>query len=213
MEVRLNLDSSLLLLVGLHRVSVLVLPPVTGRHAFESEASENLVGSMLTRLGLGEYCEQFKEARYDLVPQLFRMTPAEREQLTRDIGMKPGHALTLAMHLDGRLPVDRTAGSVHKDEPAAQCWAIPIPIPSKPPVSAGASPAGLGAPQRPVASLTNHSSSGAFCEHKRRVCSLLSLDACASFTTLAVQARGKRGSCIARTRRSLRRAGELPPLY
>eukprot|EP00966_Prymnesium_polylepis_P206745 4789407-Prymnesium_polylepis.1 len=163
-EARLNSASSLLALVGAHRVSVVVLP-AAGRTPL-AEVAPNEVSELLSRLGLHEYSGQFHEARYESAAQLYQMSAAEREQLKREVNMKPGHAHTLAMHLDGRLPLRTPAPPV--GEGATRCWAVPLPLPSRPPSAPPSEPLGA-ANGRAVKALANHSpTSAAFSKHERR---------------------------------------------
>ena len=126
-EMRLHSTASLLALVGTHRVAVVVLP--AGGRVLADEDTPNEVGELLARLGLQEYSEQFAEARYESTSQLYQMNPPEREQLKRDVNMKPGHAHTLTMHLDGRLPLAQQAVSSRAEAPAERCWAVMVATP------------------------------------------------------------------------------------
>ena len=129
-ELRLNEASGLVALVGVHRVSVLVLPRSSSVSAVNDNTDE--LDKMLGQLGLSEYGAAFREQGYSNVHTMLRMSAAEREGMTSKVGMLPGHSLTMAMHLEGRLPAlpaALPAGSAG-DAPSL-CWAVPIPLPTQ----------------------------------------------------------------------------------
>ena len=127
-DVCLHEASGLLALVGTHRVSVMLLPRLESMGA-SAHARDDLA-VMLDELGLGEYGPALRERGYDHVPTLLRMGADEREAMTRAAEMLPGHAQTLLMHLDGRLPpAPKPAGASHHDRfEASPCWALPVPL-------------------------------------------------------------------------------------
>ena len=102
-DLRLHEGAGLVALVGVHRVSVLSLPPSASLSAPTTDAADEL-GAMLGQLGLTEYAAPLRGLGYDHVHSLLRMNAAERQAMAKQVGMKPGHAQTLTMHLDGRLP-------------------------------------------------------------------------------------------------------------
>jgi len=172
-ETRLNGGSSLLALVGTHRVSVVVLPPVSGCQA-DLDATVNEVSELLEQLGLEAYTEKFREAGYDNVLQLYQLSASEREQLRRDVNLKPGHAHALAMHLDGRLPAMQQKKSLSAQVPGKPCWALPVQL--RPvPLSSAASSSETAGDVRGGIGLSNHSpSSAAFSKLHRRDVSQIS---------------------------------------
>ena len=105
-DLRLHEGAGLVALVGVHRVSVLSLPPSASLSAPTTDAADEL-GAMLGQLGLTEYAAPLRGLGYDHVHSLLRMNAAERQAMAKQVGMKPGHAQTLTMHLDGRLPPRR----------------------------------------------------------------------------------------------------------
>ena len=102
-DLRLHEGAGLVALVGVHRVSVLSLPPSASLSAPTTDAADEL-GAMLGQLELTEYAAPLRGLGYDHVHSLLRMNAAERQAMAKQVGMKPGHAQTLTMHLDGRLP-------------------------------------------------------------------------------------------------------------
>jgi hypothetical protein len=127
-EMRLHEGSGLLALVGVNRVSILVLPPSVSVDV-RSDATDEL-GSMLRQLGLGEYGTALRANGYEHVPTLLRMRPEEREVMTRQVSMLPGHAQTLMMHLDGRLPAAPPPPDAEpRESHGAPCWVMPIVLP------------------------------------------------------------------------------------
>ena len=73
-EVRLNASSSLLALVGVHRVAVVVLPPIRRSRAKDAVGSD--VSELLSQLGLDEYTEKFHENGHNSVRR--RLKPCAR---------------------------------------------------------------------------------------------------------------------------------------
>ena len=94
-EIRLNLASSLLALVGVHRVAVVVLPAI--RRSRAPETAGNDVSEMLSQLGLHEYAAQFQATGHESAAHLYQMSTSERQELKDHVHMKPGHAHTLGM--------------------------------------------------------------------------------------------------------------------
>lgn len=126
-EMRLDEASGLVALVGVHRVSVLVLPS-PARVTAPVETADDL-GRVLSHLGLDEYGSALRAEGYVSVHALLRMNADERARMAVHVGMKPGHAQTLAMHLDGRLPappsIPAAGAGASGDEPTL-CWAMPV---------------------------------------------------------------------------------------
>ena len=115
-EMRLHETSGLIALAGMHRVSIIV-PPSTSRLGGATDAADEL-GKTLAQLGLTEYDAALRDKGYTHVNALLHMSATERETMMTHVGMRPGHAQTLAMHLEGRLPPASPALSVSAAESA-----------------------------------------------------------------------------------------------
>ena len=128
--IELHESAGLVALVGVHRVSILVLPPAASLSAPPDAADE--LGALLGQLGLGEYGAGLREHGYDHVGSLLRMNSDERHAMTQTIGMRPGHAQTLLMHLDGRLPPTAavSADDTTDSGRVIPCWATALPLAS-----------------------------------------------------------------------------------
>lgn len=77
---------------SLQHVSVATLPP-----AARAPGPPGEVDALLLRLGLGEYASSLRERGYVSLKALVGMSSTERETLTYEISMAPGHAHTLTM--------------------------------------------------------------------------------------------------------------------
>ena len=94
-EAKLHEGSGLLALVGVHRVSVMLLPSSASVSA-QADAPDAL-SAMLSTLGLAQYAEALRTAGYSHVTAMLRMSREEREAMAQQAGMLPGHAQTLMM--------------------------------------------------------------------------------------------------------------------
>ena len=170
MQLVLNERGSVVALVGRQSVAVMRVPPARpgeGHLAvaasmaavdLDGDEPQHEVTALLSRLGLGEYGGAFAAQGYDTALRdaaaLRNLDAATRQQMVADLGMKPGHALALAMHLDGQLPVPPAAAggrggggggglAVGPLGGAAAvtwepCYAVPLlPPPPPPPVRPG----------------------------------------------------------------------------
>ena len=127
--IELHESSGFVALIGVHRVSILVLPPAASLSAPPDAADE--LGTLLSQLGLSEYGSALRENGYDHVGSLLRMNGDERHTMAQTVGMRPGHAQTLLMHLDGRLPpaaAAAAAAGAHDSGAAVPCWATALPL-------------------------------------------------------------------------------------
>ena len=130
-ELRLHEASGLAALVGVHQVSILVLPPASSVNVAAADTGDDDLGTLLSCLGLGEYTGSLRHHGYSHVPALLRMNASERERMMGLVDMLPGHVQTLSMHLEGRLPAvaSVTRADPDDDEEAIVCWALRVPLP------------------------------------------------------------------------------------
>jgi len=125
-DMRLDERSGLVALIGVRRISILVLPCPSG--ASPPAAATDELSHLLAHLGLSEYGNAFRDKGYDNIHALSRMSIDERARMASDVGLKPGHAQTLSMQLDGRLPaVPPSTPAIDSDE-ATRCWAMPLAV-------------------------------------------------------------------------------------
>jgi hypothetical protein len=104
----------LLAVVGQSSVGVLSLPGSDGdessalsgavdRLSLSSTSGASEVAAVLSRLGLDSIVAPLANLGYDSLAALHALSPAEREEMASQAGLKPGHARTLSLYLDGRV--------------------------------------------------------------------------------------------------------------